>query len=44
MNSSNRIAAKLYSLGHSLSQECKYKYPEKRDDDDNDDDDNTANV
>jgi len=27
MNSNNRIAATLYSLGHSLSQECKYKYP-----------------
>jgi len=27
VSSNNRIAATLYSLGHSLSQEYKYKYP-----------------
>jgi len=27
MNTNNIIAATLYSLGHSLSQEYKYKYP-----------------
>jgi len=30
MSSNNRIAATLYSLGHSLFQEYKYKYPAKR--------------
>ena len=43
MNSNNRIASTLYSLGTYLSQEYKYKYPHKGDDGNDDDDDNNNN-